>query len=180
MKPEPASEPAAPASEQTSNQNVNQDANQGIKQEEAFAQSEPSDQSSNFGNPSASANFSGATASLSNENQNAIDALMRAGNQGGNQGGLQSGNMNNFNNNNNNGNMNMNMNMNANNNQGFSQQGQEDVRRDGSATNTGQIYIPPKDEGKMFVGGLNWETTDGKFLLCFVLLFNTLLTLKIL
>lgn len=30
----------------------------------------------------------------------------------------------------------------------------------GSATNTGNIYIPPKDEGKMFVGGLNWETTD--------------------
>lgn len=26
--------------------------------------------------------------------------------------------------------------------------------------NTGNIYIPPKDEGKMFIGGLNWETTD--------------------
>ncbi|CAN6674859.1 nuclear polyadenylated RNA-binding protein 4 [Trichomonascus vanleenenianus] len=25
---------------------------------------------------------------------------------------------------------------------------------------TGNIYIPPKDEGKMFIGGLNWETTD--------------------
>lgn len=25
------------------------------------------------------------------------------------------------------------------------------AKRDGSATNTGQIYIPPKDEGKMFV-----------------------------
>lgn len=37
-------------------------------------------------------------------------------------------------------------------------------KRDGSATNTGQIYIPPKDEGKMFVGGLNWETTDGKYI----------------
>jgi RNA-binding protein Musashi len=24
----------------------------------------------------------------------------------------------------------------------------------------GNIYIPPKDEGKMFIGGLNWETTD--------------------
>jgi RNA-binding protein Musashi len=30
----------------------------------------------------------------------------------------------------------------------------------GRATNTGNIYIPPKDEGKMFVGGLNWETTE--------------------
>lgn len=45
-------------------------------------------------------------------------------------------------------------------NTGVPDQNESFQRRDGSATNTGQIYIPPKDEGKMFVGGLNWETTD--------------------
>lgn len=32
-------------------------------------------------------------------------------------------------------------------------------RSDGNAA-LGNIVIPPKDEGKMFIGGLNWETTD--------------------
>lgn len=37
--------------------------------------------------------------------------------------------------------------------------GQQQAERVGGFT-TGNIYIPPKDEGKMFIGGLNWETTD--------------------
>lgn len=56
-------------------------------------------------------------------------------------------------------------NQNQNQNQNQNRMGNNYVRPDpstlpGSATNTGNIYIPPKDEGKMFVGGLNWETTD--------------------
>lgn len=72
------------------------------------------------------------------------------GNQGMQQGGQ--GNFGGYNNNNNN-------------NQGRGGHNGNYVRPDpstlpGSATNTGNIYIPPKDEGKMFIGGLNWETTD--------------------
>lgn len=38
------------------------------------------------------------------------------------------------------------------------QQHQDDQRREGYSA--GSIFIPAKDEGKMFIGGLNWETTD--------------------
>lgn len=34
------------------------------------------------------------------------------------------------------------------------------VQHSVGGVSTGNIYIPPKDEGKMFVGGLNWETTE--------------------
>ena len=34
------------------------------------------------------------------------------------------------------------------------------IEQESRGVHTGNIYIPPKDEGKMFVGGLNWETTD--------------------
>lgn len=38
------------------------------------------------------------------------------------------------------------------------QQQQDDQKREGYSA--GSIFIPAKDEGKMFIGGLNWETTD--------------------
>lgn len=103
-----------------------------FKQEDNFAKPDSQAGVASFNNSNSGFYGSGNAQPLSEANKSAIDALMNAGNQ----------------------------NMMSNNIHSEASDAQDSVRRDGSATNTGQIYIPPKDEGKMFVGGLNWETTD--------------------